>query len=157
MISNYRFRLCALMLGFSSLAFANARKPASHEGGDVGDGANPVTLVCSARIQNQKQSISVRLDAEGKIVYWKKNQIAQAEKTSIFGRLAGDVEEEGYEYIHSFQAPNGYSILQAGTTADEISIGIHSDHKKGFYAYKDLGSGNGNSKVPLTCVARGEI
>lgn len=106
---------------------------------------------CSATVKNKKESVSLKLNRQGKIIFWAEGQIASAQKKSIFGPLAENIDEWGFEYTHSFKAPNGFAIVQAGTTADEISVGISKDLKSGFYRYKDLGSGNGNSQIPLTC------
>ncbi|OFZ28316.1 MAG: hypothetical protein A2622_04230 [Bdellovibrionales bacterium RIFCSPHIGHO2_01_FULL_40_29] len=115
---------------------------------------NTVEVDCWTQIQNEMHVVSLRLNTQGKIVYWAKNQIAKADSKSIFGPLAENVEEWGFEYIRSFIAPNGYSIIKAGTTADEISVGVSKNLTNGFYNYVDLGSGNGHSKTPLTCLKK---
>ncbi len=112
---------------------------------------NTIEVNCWTQIQNKKQVISLRLDNQGKLVYWAKNQIAKTDKKSIFGILAENVNKFGFEFINSIQAPNGYSIIQAGTTADAISIGVSKDLTKGFYSYRDHGSGNGNQNIVLAC------
>jgi hypothetical protein len=109
-----------------------------------------VEVECWSIVNNTKESISVRLDAAGKITNWSKNKMANAKKDSYFEIFSENYEN--FEFMNSYIAKNKFKILELGTSADAFMIGISSDLKLGFYSYRDLGSGNGNSRLTLQCI-----
>ena len=68
--------------------------------------------------------------------------------------FANDVEDYGFEWQRSFVAANGYSILELGTSADAFKLGVNLQTNKGFFSYKDHGSGAGNFGPYVTVCRR---
>jgi hypothetical protein len=114
--------------------------------------ADTVTVVCFGRIQGISETVRLKLHA-------KKMEIVQWDDTkwgvsagSYLGVYSQPIEEYGFEWTKSFRARNGYSILELGTTADSHTIGVNLQEKKGFYTYKDQGSGAGHlGPIVLNC------
>jgi hypothetical protein len=99
----------------------------------------------------------------GKLVTWSDNELIAPSSHQAFSNLLSPIETDdgpSYEWTRIFKTVNGFQIIEAGTTADAVKLGIKinpakSGNKgKGFYEYKDLGSGNGNSLDPLTCIVK---
>ncbi|MGE0634490.1 MAG: hypothetical protein AB7O96_18890 [Pseudobdellovibrionaceae bacterium] len=108
-------------------------------------------VVCSATVKGKEQTAIFKIEKNGKFGYMGKNIYAKAKEDSIFYWLTQDTEESGAEWEKNFRAPNGYSVVEVGTTADSVTVGISKDFTKGFYKYRDLGSGNGNSELTMEC------
>ncbi len=114
--------------------------------------ANQVKVVeCSAIVKEKKETVSLKVDELGNIVFWSQNQIAEANPKSIFGALSENFEFFGYEYLRTLVAPNGFSIIEGATTADAFKLGVSKNLTRGFYSYFDLGSGNGDKHLVLSC------
>jgi hypothetical protein len=105
---------------------------------------------CLAKVHTKDQSVSLKMNEAGKIVKWGRRSWAQAEDDSIFYLLTLDVTS-GLDYARSSIAADGYSVLTVRDTDTEVSIRIAPDKKTGLYKYRDVGSGNGNHRYPLTC------
>jgi hypothetical protein len=106
---------------------------------------------CSTRIGGKKHAVELTIGTDGKIQMWTEERIAKANKSSIFSLLSENFDESGIEYLHFIMGRNGFAMVRAGTTADEITVGVSRDRSRGFYQYRDLGSGNGNSQLELSC------
>ncbi len=109
-----------------------------------------VTVECKTT-EGKVHKLKAKLTSKGKLVRWDNKRFVEADSKSIFHLFATDQEETGVEYSKEFQAKNGYSIVVLGTTADEHTLGISLEKLDGFFQYKDLGSGSGNSKEKLSC------
>jgi hypothetical protein len=105
---------------------------------------------CSVTIDGSDEWIKLRINSRGKIVTWSERKLASAKPNSIFAIL-NESEEDSFEWVNFIVARNGFSILEAGTTADSFMVGVSRDRTKGFFRYRDLGSGNGHSSHELTC------
>jgi|GEM_PF-5464039 len=140
--------MCSVLFSIGAAAGSAAAAPAEQAGA-----GEPQVVSCKADVDGKTQQLKLKLDAEGKIVKWDDKNWAQAKRNGIFFWLAENEEEDmsSIEYDSSIIAANGYSIVKVGTTADEVSVGISADRKKGFFKYRDAGSGNGNSEYPLVC------
>lgn len=116
--------------------------------------ASGSTVTCTLDNAGKKESIQLKLDANGKIVQWDNTKWAVTSKgAETLAVFSENIEEYGFEWSKSFRAPNGYSILELGTTADASRVGVNLKTKTGFYTYLDQGSGSGN-EGPLKMVCR---
>lgn len=114
--------------------------------------AQPTIVVeCGVRIASKVHTALIRLNSRGEVVPYSKSKLLGAPLKSIFGFMGDNPNESAMEYVNTFRAPNGYSVVQGGTTADEITVGVSPDLSKGFYSYRDIGSGNGNMRYYLAC------
>lgn len=111
-----------------------------------------IEVECRTEVKTQVQTISLRLNEKRVIIQWDKNHMAKADENSIFTLLTES--PDSFEYVNSFKVRNGYSILQVGTTADELIIGISKSLNNGIFKYKDQGSGNGDSDYFLDCLEK---
>ncbi len=127
-----------IIMMFASISFAAP----STEGTTV--------VKCSVTIDGSTEWIKLRLNSRGKIVTWSERKLASAKTNSIFAML-NESEDAGFEWVNFIMARNGFSIIEAGTTADSFMVGVSRDRTKGFFRYRDLGSGNGHSSHELTC------
>jgi hypothetical protein len=116
-------------------------------------GASASVVTCTGQADGRTQSISIKIGSDGHLANWNESKIAQTPARGAFGLLAENPEDgEGpFEYYHSDVTSYGMKVITAGTTADEAKIAISKDLKRGYFAYRDLGSGNGNHYIPLTC------
>ena len=115
--------------------------------------AKPRIAVASVTVDGVKHTAKVKLDARGAIVPWSETKwasITPGRGRSIFFWLGEHREESGLEWQRSGRARNGYGIVTVGTTADSVTMGVSLKTGKGFFNYRDLGSGNGNSTYTLT-------
>ncbi len=128
----------ALIMIFTNISFAAP----STEGTTV--------VKCSVTINGSNEWIKLRLNSRGKIITWSERKLAWAKPDSIFAML-NESEEAGFEWVNFIMARNGFSIIEAGTTADSFTVGVSRDRTKGFFRYRDLGSGAGHSSHELTC------
>lgn len=113
--------------------------------------AAPAKVVeCKVKIDKRGETLRLKLDAKDRLTFWSKTKIVDADKDSYFGFLT-DLENFGLEGSGSIVAGNGFRILSVINTAEEISIGVSNDYTRGFYNYRDGGSGQGNLKLDLTC------
>jgi hypothetical protein len=113
--------------------------------------AMPTIAKCTVQHDGRLHAIHLKLDRAGKIVRWDRSRWAKVSRDSVFAAFAEDVDEYGFEWEKSFMARNGYSILELGTTADSFTVGVNLAVGKGFFRYKDLGSGAGDSSLVLIC------
>ena len=104
---------------------------------------------CTLTDSGNTEWVQLTLDANDKIVQQTKKKWATSSGGKWLDVFSQDVENYGFEWQKSFKAPNGYNILELGTTADSFQIGVNMGAGKGFFTYHDLGSGAGN-KGPLT-------
>ncbi len=116
--------------------------------------AETVSVECSAEVDNKVQKAIFKLN-DGKIVLIDGKRYAKGDiKDSLFFWFVQDVNKSGLETHNTFMGKNGYAMVSINTTADNISIGINLKEQKGFYNYRDTGSGNGNSRVELACTKK---
>src|SRR5688500_9399299 len=104
--------------------------------------------VASIKIDGVTHTAKVKLDRRGAIVPWSATKwalITPGKGRSLFYWLGENREEGGLEWQRSGKARNGYGIVTVGTTADSVTMGVSLKDGKGFFSYRDLGSGNGNS------------
>jgi hypothetical protein len=113
--------------------------------------AAPITVTCQGIYKGKTGIISLKLDDKNKIIQWSRNKLANTPAGSIFENFSYNLADEPYDYMNSFMGRNGYSIIEIGSTADAEQIGVHLGLKKGFYSYRDHGSGNGNFNIVLVC------
>jgi hypothetical protein len=111
-----------------------------------------LTAKCTVSHKERTHAITLKIE-DGKIIPWDSKRWAKItpKKDSIFFWLGQDREESALEWEKSYRAKNGYSIVEVGTTADAVKVGVNLDEKKGFFKYEDLGSGNGNLELTLKC------
>jgi hypothetical protein len=109
--------------------------------------------VASMKVNGVTHTARVKVDARGKIVPWTEKkwaQITPGKGKSEFFWLGQNRETSGIEWERAGKAKNGYSLVTVGTTADSVTLGVSLKDGKGFFNYRDLGSGNGNHKYELT-------
>jgi len=111
------------------------------------------TITCSLETKEKAESVTLRVNSAGKIVQWDKRRWGKPSKDANWLNVFGEnIEEYGFEWEKSFVAPNGYSILELGTTADSFKVGVKLSAGKGFFTYEDHGSGVGDyGPVELSC------
>ncbi len=109
------------------------------------------TVKCTSTYNNKKETIQIRLSDKGKIVPWDSKVLCKAPKDSLFSNFSGR-EDDGIEYSNTFVARNGFALVNVGTTADDMTIGVHPKTLQAFYNYRDTGSGAGNFKLTMTCI-----
>lgn len=108
---------------------------------------------CSANNDGKVEWVQLKVGNRG-MLQWEENRWAKASKKAEYlGAFAENTEEYGFEWEKTFKAGNGYSILELGTTADSFTIGVNLRDGKGFFRYKDLGSGAGDQNWILSCEA----
>lgn len=113
--------------------------------------ADEVTIVkCSVKVKNKEETMKIKVDKKGVLGFWSDDKIVQASKKSYFSNLS-NLESFGLEGSHTYFTANGYSALSVNNTAEAIDIGVHKDFSKGFYNYRDGGSGIGNLRMALKC------
>ena len=105
---------------------------------------------CKVKIDKRGETLRLKLDAKDRLTFFSKTKIVDADKDSYFGFLA-DLENFGLEGSGTTVARNGYRILSVQNTAESIDIGVSDDYSRGFYYYRDGGSGLGNLRLELTC------
>lgn len=94
---------------------------------------------------DEKTGIIIPFDAEDEDLI--SGPIVKAAEGSLFEHMYDlSVAENVKIYVK-----DGYSFAKVITTADSATISIDLQHRKGAYEYKDLGSGNGDKKVNITC------
>lgn len=114
--------------------------------------AAPATKIveCKVHIDKRGETLRLKIDANDKLTFFSSKKIVDAAKDSHFGFLA-DLENFGLEGSSSIVARNGYRILSVINTAESVDIGVSEDYTRGFYYYRDGGSGLGNLKLDLNC------
>jgi hypothetical protein len=105
---------------------------------------------CAGKIHGQTEFFRARVNEKNRLVWWSKNALIDARTASTFAWLS-DMEKFGLEGSGSFYGKNGYSILSVTNTAETVTIGVSPQLNLAFYSYRDNGSGNGNSQVPMSC------
>ena len=105
---------------------------------------------CWAKIDRKLESMKIKVNDRGELMFWSKSKIVDASRNSYFSALA-DLKNFGLEGSNNFFTPNGYSVMNVMNTAESIFIGVDKTLTKGFYSYRDAGSGLGNSRFALTC------
>ena len=113
------------------------------------------TVKCSLKTDDKTEWVQLKLNAKSEIVQWDTKKWGKVSKNAYWlSVFAEDIEEYGFEWQKSFKARNGYSILELGTTADAFLVGVNQAAGKGFFTYKDYGSGAGNTgPLDLSCEA----
>ena len=111
------------------------------------------TKVQCAQQNDHSFFITITVNQENKIIKASNNKLLEADhnSNSPYALLAMDLSVAPFESMNTFSASNGFSILRVVTTAEVISVGISPDLQRGFFAYQDIGSGNGNSSANLVC------
>jgi hypothetical protein len=117
-----------------------------------------IEIQCSGKFDGKIESFKARIRfdklgdnlKEARMVFWSKNKMIQADAKSFFASLS-DMENFGLEGTGSFIAKNNFKVLSVINTAEEITIGVSPDLTRGFYNYRDGGSGLGNQRTPLIC------
>jgi len=112
--------------------------------------ATPRIVECKVKIDKRGETLRLKVDEKDKLTFFSSKKIVDAPKGSYFEFLA-DLENFGLEGSGSFVARNGYRVLTVINTAEEISIGLSEDFTRGFYNYRDIGSGQGNLQLELNC------
>lgn len=114
--------------------------------------ATPIIVKCH-EVNNQSQFIVLHMNSRHKIIPVGKNRYIDSDKNkdSDFKYLNQPLNKTVFESIYPGWARNGFSLLTFVTTADSYTVGVSPDLTKGFLAYRDLGSGNGNSSRALVC------
>jgi hypothetical protein len=141
--------LATTLLGLVTLLSVTA----SHAWATGQKAEKPRIAVASVTIQGVTHTAKVKLDARGRIVPWSATKwasITPGQGKSIFFWLGEHREESGIEWQRGGKARNGYGLVTVGTTADSVTLGVSLKEKKGFFNYRDLGSGNGHSTHVLT-------
>lgn len=115
--------------------------------------AEDVKVVRCFNPSKPKHFVQLVLNSKNKIVPATKNKfvLSDESKSSDFSYLSMDLEAAGFEAIRTVMGRNGYSIITFITTADAVKIGVDATLTRGFYEYKDIGSGNGDKNYSLTC------
>lgn len=104
-----------------------------------------ISARCTLTYEDKTEWIELKLDSKGKIIQWDDSKWAKTSSNAYWFQPFGEnIEEYGFEWDKSFLTPNGYSILELGTTADAFKVGINIDEAKGFFTYSDHGSGTGD-------------
>ena len=98
----------------------------------------------------EKQNVHLKIQ-NGKITNWDQNHVARPDAKSIFGMLSEPIKDGAIESVRIGRGKNGFVFVTVVTTADSVTVGVSPDLKRGFYNYKDLGSGNGNDNIELVC------
>lgn len=109
-----------------------------------------VEVKCSTVVKGKQESFKIRVNQAGEPIFWSKSKIIEASKSSYFALLA-DLENFGLEGKKSFSTSNGFKVLRVTNTAEQIELGLNKSLSKGYYAYRDGGSGLGNSSLELSC------
>jgi len=124
--------------------------------------ANAATIHVQCELKNPdtEKTEWIRLKLENdKIVRWDKTHWAQVSTgaywLAAFAEELPSDEDEGdspFEWEKSFKVRTGYSILELGTTADAFKVGVNFEKSRGFFTYRDLGSGAGSlGPLAMTC------
>lgn len=109
---------------------------------------------CTVKVSGKSETLRLRLDRSGNVINWDKSHLGQVVSGRMFQFFGEDFEVSSAESIKMYKGTNGYSIVELITTADAIKVGFNLITKGGFYDYRDLGSGNGNSRLPLNCTIK---
>lgn len=111
--------------------------------------ANTSIVKCWAG-EYTNQYIILRI-VNGNIVKWDNNHIARKDSNSSFGLFSEPLDDGPVEAFKFGKAKNGYRFVRVVTSAESITVGISPSLTQGFCAYQDLGSGNGNDRIPISC------
>ena len=106
---------------------------------------------CWAKVHGKKNVMNATIADDGTFARTSNNGWVETQEDTIFSWMAMDPTRAGAEYYDTFKAPNGYSIVKMGTSANEMKIGVSADRTKGFYEYTDHGSSANNAQIVLTC------